>query len=145
MEPDAPRCNYCGAEMERVTCYACGGEGVDGHDCGEDVCCCLYPEDNELCDVCNGRGRYWECPNLPHTAPTDPPSAATMTPLEFRNAVYRALGDAGFIVRIRYTNVGGAEKCILHARRGAYRTRRHYSYAGLWTQVVADGEIAADA
>ena len=33
-------------EKEWVDCWQCGGEGWFGHDCGEDTCCCLDPEDN---------------------------------------------------------------------------------------------------
>ena len=62
-EPD-PACKVCGHEMDRVVCWQCGGEGVDGHDCGEDCCCCLYPEDNETCDICGGAGAWWACPNV---------------------------------------------------------------------------------
>lgn len=40
-------------------CWNCSGEGASSHDCGEDVCCCLYPEDNVRCDVCLGKGGYW--------------------------------------------------------------------------------------
>lgn len=39
-----------------VECDYCGGSGVDGHDCGEDVCCCLNPEDNLVCQFCGGKG-----------------------------------------------------------------------------------------
>ncbi len=41
-----------------VECWNCGGEGTDGHDCGEDTCCCLYPEDNVTCDICKGKGGW---------------------------------------------------------------------------------------
>jgi hypothetical protein len=42
----------------RVECWRCGGEGdLDGEgcNCGEDTCCCLYPEP-PTCDICEGRG-----------------------------------------------------------------------------------------
>jgi hypothetical protein len=52
-----PRCRCC--EMESVECYQCHGDGLYGHDCGEDCCACLYPEDNEPCDICDGKG-YWQ-------------------------------------------------------------------------------------
>lgn len=42
--------------MNVEECPACGGEGVYGHDCGEDSCCCDDPEDNEPCEVCGGSG-----------------------------------------------------------------------------------------
>ena len=41
-------------------CWNCGGSGYVGHECGEDTCCCRFPEDNIICDVCNGRGGYYE-------------------------------------------------------------------------------------
>jgi hypothetical protein len=63
---DVRFCSACGARQEWERCYQCGGEGLDGHDCGEDVCCCLEPEDNEACDVCRGEGGWYVCPNAPH-------------------------------------------------------------------------------
>lgn len=44
---------------EYVQCWQCGGEGVYGHECGEDTCCCRYPHENVVCDVCGGKG-YWK-------------------------------------------------------------------------------------
>ncbi len=43
------------------TCDECLGEG-GWHDCGEDTCCCLDPEDRTsldwiVCGVCGGSGR----------------------------------------------------------------------------------------
>lgn len=38
------------------TCTNCGGSGFVGHDCGEDTCCCLYPEENIFCEICVGTG-----------------------------------------------------------------------------------------
>jgi hypothetical protein len=52
-----PRCRCC--EVETVECGECGGEGVSGHECGEDVCACLHPEENVPCDICGGKG-YWQ-------------------------------------------------------------------------------------
>lgn len=49
-------CARCGSSVEHLRCYNCGGEGYDGHECGEDCCQCLYPEDNRECDICNGYG-----------------------------------------------------------------------------------------
>ena len=54
-----PRCKCC--EMVWEECWNCGGEGTDGHDCGEDCCCCADPEDNVRCDICNGKGGYMIC------------------------------------------------------------------------------------
>jgi hypothetical protein len=71
-EEFGPCCDVCGAEMDWEDCDRCGGEGLDGHDCGEDACCCLYPEDNETCDQCEGRGGWWYCYNAPyHSEATD--------------------------------------------------------------------------
>ncbi len=53
------RCQCCDLVWER--CDNCGGEGLDGHDCGEDVCCCDYPEENESCDICGGGGGWTMC------------------------------------------------------------------------------------
>ena len=39
-------------------CWNCGGDGFSYHDCGEDTCCCLEPEDNVTCDVCMGMGGW---------------------------------------------------------------------------------------
>ena len=42
-------------------CQNCGGEGLDGHDCGDDCCCCMYPEDNVECQYCRGFGGWYWC------------------------------------------------------------------------------------
>jgi hypothetical protein len=65
-EQYGPPCLICGCEMERERCDQCGGEGLFGHDCGEDVCCCLEPEENEVCEQCGGDGGWWYCPNASH-------------------------------------------------------------------------------
>ena len=50
--------------LYRIECWNCGGEGLDGHDCGEDTCCCLEPFENVPCDVCDGLG-YWDSDEEP--------------------------------------------------------------------------------
>jgi hypothetical protein len=40
-------------------CWNCGGDLYVDHDCGEDTCCCLWPEDNVKCDICNGNGGWY--------------------------------------------------------------------------------------
>jgi len=55
------QCGRCGSDLEFVDCPECGGDGMTGHDCGEDCCCCLYPEDNVTCDVCKGDGTFARC------------------------------------------------------------------------------------
>lgn len=57
----APLCDEGHGEKERCSCWNCGGEGVSGHDCGEDCCACLKPQDNVRCDICDGRGWWWRC------------------------------------------------------------------------------------
>jgi hypothetical protein len=37
--------------------------GVSGHDCGEDCCACLEPEENDPCAQCGGIGGWYVCPN----------------------------------------------------------------------------------
>ncbi len=55
-----PHCQLHG-EKYWCECEQCGGEGLDGHDCGDDTCCCLHPEDNECCGICRGKGGWWRC------------------------------------------------------------------------------------
>jgi len=42
-------------------CGNCGGDGVSGHDCGVDCCCCDEPYDNMVCDLCRGAGSFPRC------------------------------------------------------------------------------------
>jgi hypothetical protein len=55
------QCGRCGSTLSWNECWNCGGEGVSSHDCGEDCCCCAYPEDNVTCDVCEGVGSFPHC------------------------------------------------------------------------------------
>ena len=57
--PMCPRCGCC--EMFWQECEHCGGTGFSHHVCGEDTCCCLYPEDNVLCDICEGECGWYVC------------------------------------------------------------------------------------
>lgn len=66
-DDDPPYCEVCGAELDWEDCNECGGSGYSYHDCGEDVCCCLDPEDNVKCDQCSGNGGWWECWNKQST------------------------------------------------------------------------------
>jgi hypothetical protein len=54
-------CARCGSSTTWVACDFCGGEGVAGHDCGEDSCCCVAPEENVRCEPCGGRGGWLMC------------------------------------------------------------------------------------
>lgn len=58
----AQTCN-CGTLKEWRECYACGGFGYSGHDCGEDSCCCADPVDNIPCQICQSVGGWWDCPS----------------------------------------------------------------------------------
>jgi len=40
-------------------CHYCCGTGFSHHDCGDDTCCCLEPEDNVTCDTCMGIGGWY--------------------------------------------------------------------------------------
>lgn len=55
-------CAKCGGDVEWTDCWNCGGNGIDGHECGEDTCCCLDPEDNVRCNTCEGKGSWATCP-----------------------------------------------------------------------------------
>jgi hypothetical protein len=39
-------------------CWNCE-DGYTGHHCGEDTCCCKFPEDNVTCDICDGKGGWF--------------------------------------------------------------------------------------
>lgn len=55
------QCARCGSSVTYSECEACGGEGVSGHECGEDTCCCADPRENVECDGCGGEGGSWLC------------------------------------------------------------------------------------
>lgn len=56
-------CKRCGGSLTFETCWGCGGEGVSGHDCGEDTCVCLDQSDNMECEECGGSGTFAMCMN----------------------------------------------------------------------------------
>lgn len=58
---DPKACEKCGWEKSWRDCWNCGGEGLSDHDCGEDCCCCLHPELNVRCDICEGQGGFVVC------------------------------------------------------------------------------------
>ena len=55
------QCKRCGSSVSFEECWACGGDGVDGHDCGDDTCFCLRPEENVDCTHCHGTGHFATC------------------------------------------------------------------------------------
>lgn len=56
-------CNGSGESHIWRECYNCE-DGLSHHDCGEDTCCCLRPEPNMKCDICQGRSGWYEpCPH----------------------------------------------------------------------------------
>lgn len=75
-EPCAPspyfRCARCGSSCEFVRCGNCDEFGYSHHNCGEDSCCCLYPDDNVVCSWCDGRGGSWHCISGPDWCNANP-------------------------------------------------------------------------
>lgn len=67
-------CRSCGSDVDWEDCERCGGEGVSHHDCGEDTCACLDPEENVTCVPCEGRGGWYRCSHCKTTLA--PPSEA---------------------------------------------------------------------
>lgn len=53
-------CARCGCTMDVIDCPDCE-DGFSHHDCGDDCCCCLYPEPNVCCETCNGAGFWRRC------------------------------------------------------------------------------------
>ena len=56
-------CAICGCMLEVESCWYClGDQGF--HECGEDTCACLDPDEvTEICEECQGEGCYLVCPN----------------------------------------------------------------------------------
>lgn len=61
-DPSGPFCKDCGQDLDWEDCGQCE-DGYSYHDCGEDCCCCLYPEPNVRCDLCDGNSGWWVCTN----------------------------------------------------------------------------------
>jgi len=53
-------CKKCGCDVMWIDCWNCE-DGFSYHDCGEDSCCCIDPEPNVECDICDGKGGWYEC------------------------------------------------------------------------------------
>lgn len=73
-------CARCGGSAEFETCENCGGMGLDGHECGEDCCACLNPEDNVACDICDGDGGWLLCVNSAEWCQANPRPGHESTP-----------------------------------------------------------------
>jgi hypothetical protein len=65
------QCARCGSSMSTEHCQECE-DGFDGHDCGEDCCCCLHPEDNVECQYCRGTGVRHICLSSPEWCGANP-------------------------------------------------------------------------
>lgn len=68
-------------------CWNCGGEGFTHHDCGEDTCCCLEPEDNVICDTCMGMCG-WQ-PETESDIELEPPSRRGRMTMETHIATWK--------------------------------------------------------
>lgn len=71
IDQDEVVCARCGSSCEWEDCTNCE-YGYDGHDCGEDCCCCADPEPNVVCDICHGRSGWWKCVSSPEWCQTHP-------------------------------------------------------------------------
>lgn len=60
MERVEYQCGRCGSSILFETCTNCAGDGYFEHDCFDDSCCCLDPED-DACTVCGGEGSIPIC------------------------------------------------------------------------------------
>ena len=54
------QCGRCGSSILFEDCPNCAGEGFFGHDCFDDSCCSLDPEDDP-CTTCEGSGAIPIC------------------------------------------------------------------------------------
>ena len=67
------QCARCGSSMDWQECENCDGEGLSGHDCGEDCCCCADPEEpNVPCGICGGHGGWNRCLSAPEWCQAHP-------------------------------------------------------------------------
>jgi hypothetical protein len=68
---DLESCARCGSSLSWEHCDRCD-DGYDGHECGDDCCACLHPEENVICDVCNGKGGWYLCHSSQEFCETHP-------------------------------------------------------------------------
>lgn len=64
-------CARCGSSADYERCDHCE-DGFDGHDCGEDCCCCLEPEENVVCQICEGHAGWYWCLSSPEFCEANP-------------------------------------------------------------------------
>ena len=55
------KCKIHKCDLDWQECNDCNEEGFCYHDCGEDTCVCLNPEDNVVCDTCDGEAGWYVC------------------------------------------------------------------------------------
>jgi hypothetical protein len=71
MNDDREDCAVCGGMLSLESCWCCLGAG-GFHECDEDSCCCLDPEElNDVCEECQGTGEDLVCPNARHHPPQE--------------------------------------------------------------------------
>jgi hypothetical protein len=84
------QCARCGSSCAYLRCWNCDEDGYSAHDCGEDCCCCLYPENNVVCDGCNGTGGSWHCVSGPEWCEANPlPGREHITSTALRAEAWR--------------------------------------------------------
>lgn len=57
---DGWECSACGNDAQWIACESCD-DGLVGHDCGEDTCACVDPQENVRCGVCDGDSGWFSC------------------------------------------------------------------------------------
>lgn len=65
------QCARCGSSVMWEDCVDCD-EGYSDHECGDDCCCCLEPEPNVECDICDGHGGWRTCLSSPEWCKANP-------------------------------------------------------------------------
>lgn len=74
------QCGRCGSSIAFDECWQCGGSGYYGHDCMEDSCCCEFPDEDEICDICNADGTFPHCLSSPEWCEAHPLPGREKTP-----------------------------------------------------------------
>jgi hypothetical protein len=74
------QCARCGSSTTWIDCESCDEFGMAGHDCGEDSCCCEFPEENKTCNFCGGHGGWLTCLSGPEWCEANPSPGHENTP-----------------------------------------------------------------